>query len=302
MAYSFQTFAANQVFTEGQANQIEVNIRDHRHGQNSVAPVQLSWEQTAKTATFDVLRTDNGKFFRAGSGGTTDVVARLLDVSSAGEQFAFGVLNDNDLQLNVGSEGQTGVVLVNSSVAQPITPAGFRDWPVTPGEAGYFIQSSGHWYPYGFSGLHPIAHVLQQSTAIGSHIRAYIPAGYNAVLAIPRTSNTKNSDELNLRTRRASQSSGSYDDEIVHLCSTVDTLITGPALAAVGIFNLQKQDGAQSPFTVLFTGQATLETVTAAGSADNSPVVEIMVQNSGGTSLATGSFMDVYGLKRYITI
>lgn len=32
MAYSFQTFSVNQIFTSSQANQIEVNVRDHAHG------------------------------------------------------------------------------------------------------------------------------------------------------------------------------------------------------------------------------------------------------------------------------
>src|SRR3990172_1082360 len=32
MAYIFQTFTINQILTNSQMNQVEVNIRDHQHG------------------------------------------------------------------------------------------------------------------------------------------------------------------------------------------------------------------------------------------------------------------------------
>lgn len=38
MSYSFQTFSVGQVLTAAQMNQVEVNIRDHIHGQGNVVP------------------------------------------------------------------------------------------------------------------------------------------------------------------------------------------------------------------------------------------------------------------------
>src|SRR4030067_1441694 len=39
MTYSFQTFTLNQILTSPQMNQVEANIRDHRHGQSGVEGV-----------------------------------------------------------------------------------------------------------------------------------------------------------------------------------------------------------------------------------------------------------------------
>lgn len=41
MAYVFQTFTVGQVLTAAQMNQVEVNVRDHVHGQNGVSAVNL---------------------------------------------------------------------------------------------------------------------------------------------------------------------------------------------------------------------------------------------------------------------
>ncbi len=305
MAYSFQTFTNSQVFTEGQANQIEVNIRDHVHGQNSVAPVHLNWTQQNKTSTFDVVAAMNGQFIRAGTSQTSNMVARLLDVASAGESFAFGVLNDNDLSLGVGSQGATGVVLVSSSTAQPMTKAGFRDWPVTPGEAGYFIQSSGAWYPYGFSGLHPVGRDRLDGS-LGADLTVNISSGYDAYLILVEDAETPKSQlPLHLRTRRSGVSSGSYDDEFLDLGDAPSGGVYSTHCAM--LFNVAKQDGADNPFAVLFCGYdggtPTIETplVTAlVGSADTAPVAEVVVQVSGGNGLATGT-LSVYGLRRFVT-
>lgn len=308
MPYSHQVFVANQVFTDGQADQIEVNFRDHIHGQSSVAPVALNWPQSNKTDTFDVGISDNGIFFRCGTSQSSNMVARPLDVSSAGEEFGFGVLNDNSLALGVSSIGATGAVLVNSSLAQPIMRAGFRDWPVTPGEAGYFIQSSGFWLPYGFSGLHPVGMSdTVQSDANGTYVTAYLSGGYDAYLILAWEFNTfKSLDILNLRTRRSSQNSGTYDDEIARLSQIPGS--DNAQFACAGLFNVSKQDGASDPFTILFCGynsvSPTIETPlvsTVCGSADSSPVEQIMVQTSGGNAIAEG-IVAVYGLKRYVTI
>ncbi len=68
MAYSFQTFSFEQVLTSAQVNQIEVNIRDHIHGRDSVGKVGLSWPRTAKTGTFTAVAADVGEIFDVTSG------------------------------------------------------------------------------------------------------------------------------------------------------------------------------------------------------------------------------------------
>ena len=54
MAYSFQTFSVGQIFTAGQANQIEANTRDHVHGVAGVAgftSAQLATALSDETGT-----------------------------------------------------------------------------------------------------------------------------------------------------------------------------------------------------------------------------------------------------------
>lgn len=63
MSYSLQTFSSGQVFTSGQAQQIEFNIRDHRHGVDGVGISGASFEVTSKGAAFSVASTDGGKMY-----------------------------------------------------------------------------------------------------------------------------------------------------------------------------------------------------------------------------------------------
>lgn len=63
MAYSYQTFTNSQVFTSAQAQQIEVNIRDHVHGANGVTGAGLTWIYDSKTAAFTIAASDAGKLF-----------------------------------------------------------------------------------------------------------------------------------------------------------------------------------------------------------------------------------------------
>lgn len=67
MAYSFQTFSVGQVFTAGQANQIEANARDHQHGTAGVNSAFAAVTATSLNAlTLTALTTG----FSA-AGGTT---------------------------------------------------------------------------------------------------------------------------------------------------------------------------------------------------------------------------------------
>lgn len=64
MAYAYQTFSSGQIFTASQAQQIEDNIRDHRHGLNGVAAAGAAWTTVSKGATFSIASTDAGTLFK----------------------------------------------------------------------------------------------------------------------------------------------------------------------------------------------------------------------------------------------
>ena len=55
MAYSFQTFVFEQVFTSGQANQTEVNIRDHVHGVSGVSNIPAASQAQMEAATSSIV-------------------------------------------------------------------------------------------------------------------------------------------------------------------------------------------------------------------------------------------------------
>lgn len=63
MAYSFQVFTTDQIFTAPQANQIMEAIRDHKHGQGGVSASGITWDYTVKDAGFTLQATDAGKHF-----------------------------------------------------------------------------------------------------------------------------------------------------------------------------------------------------------------------------------------------
>lgn len=58
MAYIYQTFSSGQVFTKGQAQQIEDNIRDHIHGANGLGAAGMSFNPSSATSTFTVTQTN----------------------------------------------------------------------------------------------------------------------------------------------------------------------------------------------------------------------------------------------------
>lgn len=78
MAYVFQTFVVNQVFTSAQANQIEANIRDHIHGSGGVTDNFYTMTVTG-SASINGLRVNSGGHVASG------VVphGRMLAVGSA---------------------------------------------------------------------------------------------------------------------------------------------------------------------------------------------------------------------------
>lgn len=64
MAYSFQNFVANAVLTATQVNQLEENVRAHRHGQDNVDKVGIAHEMTTVTGSFSVSGADTGELFK----------------------------------------------------------------------------------------------------------------------------------------------------------------------------------------------------------------------------------------------
>ena len=103
MAYSFQTFAFNQVLTSAEMNQVEINIRDHVHGQDGVVSVPASGVTgLGSLATLNVAPVANG-----GTGATV--------ASSARANLGLGSLST----LNVApvANGGTGATVASSARA-----------------------------------------------------------------------------------------------------------------------------------------------------------------------------------------
>jgi len=81
MAYSFQTFTLNQVLTAAQMNQVEVNIRDHRHNVSGVASIQEG-DLAAAAVDQSSLKTTTAS-------GTTSVPSTGTTVSLTGGTYSW---------------------------------------------------------------------------------------------------------------------------------------------------------------------------------------------------------------------
>jgi hypothetical protein len=125
MAYSYQTFSSGQVFTSGQAQQIEDNIRDHRHGADGVGVSGAAWEVVSKGAAFSVTSADAGKLFACYGDFQIDFAA----AATLGSNFACAIKN-------IGS----GRIVAAAAVGGYIE--GNSYFAVTPGEM-YVPQSTG---------------------------------------------------------------------------------------------------------------------------------------------------------------
>ncbi len=290
MAYSFQTFVFNEVFTSTAANQMEVNVRDHKHGQNNVTPSGLNFSQTNKTASYSISSSsDNGELFRSGAG-SSDMDLDLPDASTAGDTFAVHGLNDNDLQA-----GEPGVVNFDPAGTDEITPQGITNWPITPGEVGGMISSNGIWYPYGFSGLHPIGTV----SVSGAGNLFIIPKGWAVFLAFfEEISGSGATAAIVMDTRI---SGGSFH--------TTDSLDLGTApngsgyRAAVMLFNLDKPHGQATPVATLIGGKDNGGVLTAATEecgADSATEVDAIRVRATTNSLAAQGRIVVFGVCRRI--
>ena len=87
MTYSFQTFTLNQILTSPQMNQVEANIRDHRHGQSGVegvfggeiTPTQL----TANTNNYSPTNWATSNIARISSNKVIVITGLALGVQGA---------------------------------------------------------------------------------------------------------------------------------------------------------------------------------------------------------------------------
>lgn len=292
MAYSFQTFVFNEIFTATAANQMESNARDHRHGRDDVVPSGLNFSQTNKTASYSLdSSTDNGELFRAGAG-SSDMDLDLPDASTAGDTYAAHGLNDNDLQGSV----ETGVVNFDPAGSDTIGDV-LTNWPIAPGEMGSMISSNGSWYPFGFSGMHPIGIV-----SIASESTVFIiPKGWAIMVAFfEEISGLGTTEAIRMETRI---SGGSFD--------TTDTLDLGTApngsgyKAVVALFNFDKPDGAQKPLATLlggFDNGGALSAATEECGANSATEVDALRVQAPGGGLAVQGRIALFGLARRVSI
>jgi hypothetical protein len=125
MAYQYQSFGSGAVFTGAQAQQIEDNIRDHRHGVDGVGASGAAWTSSSKGAAFSIVSTDAGTLFKCwGDFAVTCPAAATLG-------SAFGVAF-----VNCGSQR----VVINAASGQFV--ANNSCYALTPGE-GVVLTSDG---------------------------------------------------------------------------------------------------------------------------------------------------------------
>jgi len=125
MAYTYQTFGSGAVFTKSQAQQIEDNIRDHRHGVDGVGASGASWQVSSTAASQAIASTDAGKMFKCyGDLNLTFATAGTLGLS-------FGAAFVNAGSGRVALTAASGQWIHNNSV-----------YALCPGE-GVVVQSDG---------------------------------------------------------------------------------------------------------------------------------------------------------------
>ena len=88
MSYSYQTFTQGEILTSTKCQQVEDNIRDHRHGRNSVVSAGITFEITAKSSGFTVSASDAGELFACTGTFTIDFDASSSLGNGWGATFA----------------------------------------------------------------------------------------------------------------------------------------------------------------------------------------------------------------------
>lgn len=101
MAYQYQSFGSGQVFSAAEAQQIEDNIRDHRHGVDGVGPSGAAWAASSKASAFSVASTDAGTLFKCYG----DYAVQFAAAATLGTAFgaAFKNVGSGRIQLNAAS-------------------------------------------------------------------------------------------------------------------------------------------------------------------------------------------------------
>jgi hypothetical protein len=125
MAYAYQTFNSGAVFTASQAQQIEDNIRDHRHGVDGVGASGASWAVSSVAASQAIASTDAGKLFKCYG----DLALTFATAGTLGTSFGAAFVNVGSGRIALTAA--SGQWIHNNSV-----------YALCPGE-GVVVQSDG---------------------------------------------------------------------------------------------------------------------------------------------------------------
>lgn len=125
MAYAYQTFTSGAVFTKAQAQQIEDNIRDHRHGVDGVGASGASWAVSSVAASQGIASTDAGTLFKCYG----DLSLTFATAGTLGTSFGAAFVNAGSGR--VALTAASGQWIHNNSV-----------YALCPGE-GVVVQSDG---------------------------------------------------------------------------------------------------------------------------------------------------------------
>ncbi|NJM10625.1 MAG: hypothetical protein HC889_00730 [Synechococcaceae cyanobacterium SM1_2_3] len=89
MTYSYQSFSSGNILTNGQAQQIEDNVRDHVHGYDGVGASGVSWDVSSAGSAFTVNATDAAKLFKCYG----DFEIAFQAAATLGGNFGAGFVN-----------------------------------------------------------------------------------------------------------------------------------------------------------------------------------------------------------------
>lgn len=117
MGYSHQTFTSGQVLLAAQAQQIEVNIRDHVHGFSGVSAIGLAWTVGSATTARAVTSADIGSMIECFG----DLQLSFLPAAQLGSLFSVSFYN----------AGSQRVVLA-AAAGETIGPDGKSFFVLTP--------------------------------------------------------------------------------------------------------------------------------------------------------------------------
>jgi len=121
LAYAFQTFSFEQVLTSAQMSQVEVNVRDHIHGRDSVSKTGISWPRTTKTANFTAVAADIGELFECT---TNSFIVNFAAAATLGVGWAVTIANTGSGTITLdpnGAETIDGVATIGMGGGSTLT-------------------------------------------------------------------------------------------------------------------------------------------------------------------------------------